>query len=206
MPPPRLRAAKLSRSVQERRLFHGIELQIDPGETVALRGPSGTGKTLLLRLIAWLDPLADAELFLDGLPAAELGAPVWRSRVCLVAQDVPAHPGTPRDLMALVAGLRHQRGRAAKDPLALAEAWGLDPRAWDRPWSALSGGERQRIALALALSRRPAVLLLDEPTSALDPEATAAVERSLRDQTILWVTHDPTQAARVADRFVELHP
>lgn len=206
MTTPRLRAAKLSRIVDDRRLFSDLEIVLSAGETVALRGPSGTGKTLLLRLIGWLDPLGDAQLSLDCTPAATLGAPTWRSRVCLVAQDTPIHPGTPRDLVNLVAKLRHQRARRADDPVALAGRWSLSARAWDRPWSALSGGERQRIALAIALARRPDVLLLDEPTSALDPQATAAVEASLRDQTVLWVTHDPAQALRVADRFVELQP
>jgi phosphate-transporting ATPase len=185
-------------------LFEGWALELRPGEVVAVQAPSGAGKSRLLRAIADLDPPAAGEVRLDGRTAREWGAPAWRAEVVYVAQD-PADPGVSAAAWAAaVARYGAQRGRAAEDPVALGRAWGVEPALWEAPWSRLSGGERQRLALAVAVARRPRVLLLDEPTSSLDAAATAAVEAALAGRTALWVTHDVAQAARVAARVVGL--
>lgn len=202
----RLEALDLARTVEGRVLFSGLCLAVAAGETVVVRGPSGTGKTLLLRALAWLDPLEGGTLRLDGRTPTEWGIPEWRARVSYVSQFPATFPGTPRALLDQVVALTHQRGRVSDDPVALAARWALPEATWDRAWAKLSGGERQRISLAVALSRRPDVLLLDEPTSAVDTEATLAIEAALRGRTALWVTHDDAQAERLGGRSLEIGP
>jgi len=153
-----------------------------------------------------VDPWDAGELRLDGRSPAEWGPQTWRTQVCLVLQGAPVLAGTPVDWLRAVEALAVQANREVDEPLDLARKWGLPVASFDRPWSALSVGERQRCQLAIALSRRPQVLLLDEPTSALDPDATAAFEESMQGRSALWVTHSREQAGRVADAVLELHP
>jgi phosphate-transporting ATPase len=163
------------------------------GEIVAVRGPSGSGKSLMLRAIADLDP-ADGEITLDGTARARIPAPEWRRRVGFV----PAESGWWADRV----GEHFADGGASS---ALIEALGIDPEALDWEVRRLSTGERQRLAIARALALDPKVWLFDEPTAALDAEAARLVERVIaqgrdRGAAILLVTHDATQAARLADR------
>jgi putative ABC transport system ATP-binding protein len=194
----------LARSVGERCLFADLGFRLSPGEHLAVVGPSGSGKTLLLRGLAWLDPLDAGSVQLDGRPPKAWGIPRWRAEACYVAQHPPRLQGTPLAYAERVTRFHSQRLRQGLNPLELAETWGLPRARWDAPWARLSGGEQQRILLAIAVSRGPSVLLLDEPTSALDAEATARVEASLAPHTLVWVTHDRDQAARVADRILRL--
>lgn len=177
-------------------------LNIAPGECVSLRGPSGSGKSLLLRAIADLDP-HDGQVLLDGTPSTSIAAPLWRKQVALLPvesqwwlDEVGAHfptPFRPEDCPWL-------------EPL------GFTVEALHWQVSRLSSGERQRLALARALVNRPRVLLLDEPTASLDPHTIVAVEQLIaayrRDTkaAVLWVSHDAQQAARVADRQLVLTP
>lgn len=200
-----LRAHGLSRRFGTRVLYEGVSLDLAEGAVLGLRGPSGSGKSSLLRLLARLDPLPpEARLALRGRDAAEWPAPGWRGEVLLVGQVSAPLPGTPRELAATVAGLHAQAGREADDAEALARAMAVEPGAWDRPWVELSAGERQRCRLALALSRRPAVLLLDEPTSAVDAAAVRDVERALAGRAAVIASHDDAQLARLADDVLEL--
>lgn len=199
-----LEARGLRRSHGERVLFDGLDLSLEEHETIVLSGPSGSGKTAALRLLGGLDPLEAGEVLLEGRGIETWGGARWRARVCYVLQGGPSLAGTPSELAACIARLRAQREREADSPFELAEQWGVARDAWERQWSALSTGERQRLQLALVVARRPRVLLLDEPTSALDPDARGAVEETLRGMTALWVTHDATQAARIAGRVVEI--
>jgi len=204
-----LRATSLRRTVSDgaggaRLLFDGLDLELQPGQAWVIRAPSGSGKTLLLRMLATLDPLESGVLTLGGRPPQEWGSPQWRVRVSYVAQTPAVLPGTPSDAMDQLRALGVQRHRPADDPIALACQWGLPETAWAQPWSELSGGERQRVALAIALSRRPDVLLLDEPTSALDVEARDAVEATLRGRTLLCAAHDVDQAQRLGAQVLEL--
>lgn len=194
----------LTRRIDERVLFSGVDLRVGPGEAAWVSGPSGSGKTQLLRGLAWLGPLEGGTLTLDGRGPRAWGVPAWRARVAYVAQSAPSLPGTPLEYVSEVSAVAAQAGRDADDPVAIAEAWGLPADAWARPWVDLSGGEQQRAYLAVILSRRPAVLLLDEPTSALDAEAARAIERDLARFAAVWVTHDAAQAERVGGVQVKL--
>jgi putative ABC transport system ATP-binding protein len=165
------------------------------GECVAVRGPSGAGKTLLLRAVADLDP-NEGVLTLAGRDRSTIAGPEWRRLVGYV----PAEPGWWADTV----GEHFVEWTAA---LAFVRDLGFPEgtRAW--PITRLSTGERLRLALVRALMVRPKVLLLDEPTAALDAASVAAVE-SLVDVCIraglavLWVTHDAEQAKRVAHRLL----
>lgn len=177
-------------------------LNIAPGECVSLRGPSGSGKSLLLRAIADLDP-HDGRVLLDDTPSTDIAAPQWRKQVALLPvesqwwlDEVGAH--FPAHFRA--------EGCPWFEPL------GFTVEALHWQVSRLSSGEKQRLALARALVNRPRVLLLDEPTASLDPGTIAAVEQLIaayrRDTgaAVLWVSHDAQQAARVGDRQLELTP
>jgi len=163
------------------------------GECLVVTGPSGAGKTLLLRAIADLDP-NEGEVHLDGEPRDALPAPLWRRRVTYVAAD---------------SGWWDDRVGAhfvdQEQVAALAPKLGLAADCCEWPVSRLSTGERQRLALMRALVQMPRALLLDEPTSGLDRDAAAAVEAILKSElargtTIVMVSHDPAQAERLATR------
>ncbi len=168
------------------------------GECIALRGPSGAGKTLLLRAIADLDPNSGSVL-LDGVDRKTIPAPTWRRRVGYV----PAEPGWWADSIG-------EHFSDWPSVLSLVQRLGLPGGAKEWPVAQASTGERARLALVRALAATPVVLLLDEPTAALDAAAAAAVEALIAERvsgglSVLWVTHDTAQAARVAKRalFVE---
>ena len=217
-------ANALSLTVGAGRLFQPISFTLNPGDTLCLKGPSGSGKTSLLRALAWLIPLDTGELRLNGLTPQDLSPPRWRSRVALVPQEAPPLPTNARDLVSRLSDLSiHRAGAHSKGPgqhptaletrsgrQALAEDFaarlGLTPDALSASFSTLSGGERQRLYLAVVLATEPDVLLLDEPTSALDPEAKRLTEELLHKRTALWVTHDASQAERVATSTLELKP
>ncbi len=172
--------------------------QVHAGECVAVMGTSGSGKTLLLRAIADLDPNRGSAT-LEGESRESVPAPTWRRWFTYV----PAESGW----WATRVGDHFDEWKSAErflTELLLSEAspeWSV---------SRLSTGERQRLSLARALVGGPRVLLLDEPTSGLDEAARDAVETLLEKfrgegAAILWVTHDRAQARRVARRclFVE---
>ena len=171
--------------------------QVEAGECVSVQGKSGSGKSVLLRALADLDP-STGEVRLNGDLREDMPAPLWRRRVTYVA----AESGWWEDRVGTHFA---QPDRAA----ALAGALGLPGEVMDWPVARLSTGERQRLALVRALVQRPEVLLLDEPTGALDAEATERVEASLRAELargagVLIVTHAPEQAGRLAHRHLHV--
>ncbi len=168
---------------------------LSAGEALAVRGPSGAGKTLLLRAVADLDP-NEGLVTLDGRDRSTIAGPEWRRLVGYV----PAEPGWWADTV----GEHFGEWTAA---LALVKDLGFPEAAKAWPITRLSTGERLRLALVRALMMRPKVLLLDEPTAALDVASVAAVESLIKARirtglAVLWVTHDAEQAKRVAHRFL----
>ena len=94
MAPSLLTARDLCRSIGDRTLFAGVDVDLAEGATLFVRGPSGSGKTLFLRLLAWLDP-GEGEVRLDGRTPAEWGVPQWRRQIAYMTQQPPVMPGTP---------------------------------------------------------------------------------------------------------------
>ncbi len=179
-----------------------VSLEVAPGEIVALLGPSGSGKSSLLRAVAGLEPVAGGDVTWDG--ESVVAMPVHKRGFGLLFQDgqLFAH----RDVAGNVGyGLRGS-GKAADERIAeLLELVGL-PGEQRRDPATLSGGERQRVALARALAPRPRLLLLDEPLSALDRALRERLAADLRaalratGTTAVLVTHDQDEAFAVADR------
>jgi ABC-type iron transport system FetAB ATPase subunit len=174
----------------------GIEVPdfaLAAGEALAVSGPSGSGKSLFLRALADLDPNEGA-LAVGGEDRASMPAPRWRRRVTYV----PAESGWWAERVG-----EHFEDWDAAAPSAA--RLGIPTEAGDWPIARLSTGERQRLALLRALVQGAHVLLLDEPTSGLDVETTWAVEARLREflsggGALVFVTHDPAQARRLAKR------
>jgi len=190
-------------------------LEVADGETVAVLGPNGSGKTTVLRCLAGLLPLDAGRVVLDGEvlddPAAGVLVPPEQRPVGVVFQDHLLFPHLSA-LENVAFGLR-ARGTAKATARRRAAAWlervGLGDHAGHRP-DALSGGQAQRVALARALATDPRLLLLDEPLAALDARTKGQVRRELRDHLggfagmRVLVTHDPVDAYALADRVVVL--
>ena len=182
-------------------VLHGIDLHLRPGEFVALLGASGCGKSTLLRLIAGLDTPTTGEITIGGRKVSDCDP-----RCAMVFQEPRLLPWrTVAQNVALGA-----RGVPnAETPEAMLERVGLSgsARAWPHQ---LSGGMAQRVGLARAFVRKPAVLLLDEPFAALDAFTRLQMGDLLREvcrdrsRTVLLVTHDVSEALRLADRVVLL--
>ncbi|ORX85297.1 ATP-binding cassette transporter [Basidiobolus meristosporus CBS 931.73] len=182
-------------------LFQDVHLQVREGDVVAIRGPSGAGKTTFLKCISQLTEADAGKITLDGLTPEQHGIPNWRSLVTYIPQRPPILPGTPLELVEKIRQFRSQRKKNNfVDPISIAESWDVPESLWEKEWNQLSGGEIQRVALAIGLSMRPKVVLLDEPTSALDPSTCLAVEKTLAQYTCLWITHNPEQEKRIATK------
>jgi ABC-type lipoprotein export system ATPase subunit len=176
-----------------------FDLTLEAGERLAVSGPSGSGKSLLLRMIADLDPNT-GHAWLDGVARDSLGAPEWRRRVPYVAAESGWWRDTPAEHFA-----PQTQGAARK----LAERLGVRGQAFDEEVRRLSTGERQRLAIIRALVLDTPVLLLDEPTGPLDPDSTARVEAVLAERaaagtSIVLVSHDPAQAGRLGARRMRM--
>ncbi|KAI9591966.1 P-loop containing nucleoside triphosphate hydrolase protein [Syncephalis fuscata] len=181
-------------------LFREVSFGVEDGEILVIRGPSGVGKSTMLRCIAQLDDLDDGSITLDGRMPDDFGIPVWRTHVAYVPQRPATLPGTPLDFYKRVCTF------AANDSIDVGLKWNLSESVWHADWSRLSGGEAQRASLAIAVALEPEILLLDEPTSALDPETCRLVEDTIlsRSGGCIWITHDPLQADRVATQILTL--
>jgi putative ABC transport system ATP-binding protein len=199
-----LRTEGLGRSVPGKVLVAEVTFGLSIGEVLGIVGPSGSGKSSLLRLLNRLDEPTSGTVYLQGVDYREIAPRELRRRVGMVMQRPFLFPGTVADNLRF--GPR-QRGEDLKDATldellraVLLTGFG------SRDVSNLSGGEAQRVSFARALANSPEVLLLDEPTSALDEaakhEVEAVIQRISRDKQIpcVLVTHDVAQAARLAGR------
>ena len=182
----------------EREVLHGLNLNVAPGEFVAIVGRSGCGKSTFLRLLAGLEKATNGAIALDGISSTGI-----HTDARIMFQDARLLPW--RTVIQNVAlGLSKDSRAAALD--ALREV-GLADRADEWPAN-LSGGQRQRVALARALVHQPRLLLLDEPLGALDAltriEMQCLIERLWQQHnfTVLLVTHDVAEAVTLGDRVV----
>ncbi|MBD3671867.1 MAG: ATP-binding cassette domain-containing protein [Gammaproteobacteria bacterium] len=174
-----------------------LNLDVDAGECIALSGPSGSGKSRLLRAIADLDP-HEGRVWLRGRVCETYPPCEWRSQVGLL----PAESGWWADYVG-------EHFAELPDDAVLSRL-GFGPDVMDWQLSRCSTGERQRLALLRLLVKRPQVLLLDEPTASLDPDNTATVETLIAEYlareaaAAIWVSHDPQQRHRIASRHYNI--
>jgi ABC-type Fe3+/spermidine/putrescine transport system ATPase subunit len=202
----------ISKSYDNAPLLHDISFEVDAGEVACLLGPSGTGKTTLLRIIAGLETPEAGQVLFEGRELR--GVPVHQRGFGLMFQDLALFPH--RNVYENVAfGLRMQNLPAVEIRARVNEALalvGLDPaRFAARDVNHLSGGEQQRVALARSLAPRPRFLMFDEPLGALDRILREQLVADLRTllkrigMTALYVTHDQEEAFAIADRLVILN-
>jgi len=191
--------------------LHDIDLVLEPGETLAIVGATGSGKTVLTALPARLYDVTAGRIALDGVDIRDLSLVDLRSQVATAFEDPVLFSMSVRENLTL--GRPEATDAEVEEALALAQAdfvhrlpWGLDTRIGEQGLS-LSGGQRQRLALARAVLAKPSVLVLDDPLSALDVHTEALVEaalaRVLHDTTAIVVVHRPSTVA-LADRVALL--
>lgn len=192
-------------------VLHDVSLEIHPGETLALVGATGSGKTTLTSLVPRLYDVSEGRITLDGHDIRDLQLTSLRRLVATAFEDATLFSASVRENLTL--GFPEATDADVAQALEIAQAgfvhalpWGLDTRIGEQGLS-LSGGQRQRLALARAVIGRPLVLVLDDPLSALDVHTESLVEQALRrvlaTTTALLVVHRPSTVA-LADRVALL--
>ncbi len=199
--------------VSETPVLTDVNLRLAPGETIALVGPTGCGKTTLTALVPRLYDVTGGRVLLDGSDVRDLPLTELRARVACAFEDPTLFSASVRE--NLVLGRPEATEEQVEEALRIAQAdfahdlpWGLDTRVGEQGLS-LSGGQRQRLALARAVLGRPPVLVLDDPLSALDVHTEGLVEQALRavlaETTGLVVAHRASTVL-LADRVALLGP
>ena len=196
-------------------VLHGVDLDVQPGERVALMGPSGSGKSTLLNCICGIEPADAGQILISGADLTKMNAAelertrresigyVFQSFHLLPTLTARENVEFPGQLIGLAARERRERAGALLDQV------GMSHRAQHLP-DTLSGGERQRVALARAVMNSPRLVLADEPTGSLDSvigDQVLELLQTISDElniALLLVTHD-TDCARICHRTVRLH-
>lgn len=216
-PLPLLEACRIGRrgDPDEAVLLADVSLALRAGDRLGLVGPTGAGKTVLLRALARLDPLSAGELFWQGNSVQGSGVPPFRTRVMYLHQRPVLVEGSVEANLRCPFALKHHRHRRF-DRQRVAD-W---LQRLDRPESFLakrhqdlSGGEAQLAGLLRAVQLDPQVLLLDEPTAALDRHSAALVERFVADwlvdrpdeRAFVWVSHNTQQTERMCERIIQMN-
>ncbi|MEY4488818.1 MAG: hypothetical protein RIQ79_1326 [Verrucomicrobiota bacterium] len=197
----------------ERGAINDLSLDIAPGEKIAFVGPSGAGKSTLANLLLGLHRPQTGEIRIDGIPQAELDLRWFRRRTALVMQESILLSGSVADNLRFARTDATDEELHAAARLAHAEEFilrlpdGYATRIGERG-ALLSGGQRQRLAIARAILRDPALLILDEPTSALDYESERLIQQALdnlsRGRTVITIAHR-LSTIRHADRIIVLN-
>lgn len=192
-------------------VLHDIDLELVPGETLAIVGVTGSGKTTLTALVPRLYDVTQGRITIDGVDIRDLQLSSLRQVVATAFEEATLFSASVRENLTL--GYAQATDAEVAQALEIAQAgfaydlpWGLDTRIGEQGMS-LSGGQRQRLALARAVISHPTVLVLDDPLSALDVHTESLVEQALRrvlaSTTALLVVHRPSTVA-LADRVALL--
>lgn len=194
-------------------LIRDVSLAVRPGDRITLTGPTGSGKTVLVRSLSMLDALDAGHIFWHGESPESGEIPVYRSHVIYLAQRARLRHGTVEENLRLPFSLSVHRGRqySPETIAAYLGSLGRDTGFLALDSANLSGGESQIVALLRAIQLAPTILLLDEPTASLDVTTTDQIEQLVSNwmsegpdgRAFVWVTHDAEQAARVANRRFE---
>jgi polar amino acid transport system ATP-binding protein len=212
-PKARLIAKGIRKQYDDRVILGGVDLEVYPGQIVALIGSSGSGKSTLLRCINLIERIDDGQMWLEGEDIAKPGIDedAVRQQIGLVFQsfNLFSHLSI---LENITLALRHVQGKTSEEAKEIALGWlkriGLGDKADSYP-DKLSGGQQQRTAIVRAVALNPKLLLLDEVTSALDPELVGEVLELIKDlkqsgTTIVMATHELSFARDVADWVIFL--
>jgi putative ABC transport system ATP-binding protein len=186
-----------------------LSFDLYSGERFAVTGSSGSGKTLLLRTLAGLDPIDAGKVFFANRAMSDWYMPEYRTKVVYLSQRPALIEGTVEDNIKVIYQLKihSQRSYNRNQVLNNLKQLGRNESFLEQPAIMLSGGESQIVALVRALQIEPQLLLLDESTASLDPSATLKVEALVQkwlnakpNRACIWTSHDPNQLARVTER------
>ena len=207
-----LELKNISKKFKDRQILSDFNLTVEKNKILAIVGPSGGGKTTLLRMLAGLEKIDSGEIIYNGesLPIDELEK---RNLLGFVFQDFQLFPHlTVLENLVLspIKTMNMEKNDAEKKAIELLEKLGLEKQINNYPTS-LSGGQKQRVALARAMMINPKIIGYDEPTSALDPELRLEVEKLILKNrelgiTQIVVTHDLQFAENIADSIQKVEP
>ena len=207
-----LELKNISKKFKDRQILSDFNLTVEENKILAIVGPSGGGKTTLLRMLAGLEKIDSGEIIYNGesLPIDELEK---RNLLGFVFQDFQLFPHlTVLENLVLspINTMNMCRSDAEKKAITLLNKLGLEKQVNNYPIS-LSGGQKQRVALARAMMIEPKIIGYDEPTSALDPELRLEVEKLILQNrelgiTQIVVTHDLQFAENIADSILKVEP
>ena len=210
---PRLKVVNLKKNYDTKVVLDGVDLEVFPGQIVAVIGSSGSGKSTVLRCVNLLEDILDGQIFLEGVEISEpdVDQDKVREQIGLVFQsfNLFGHLSILENItLALIHVKKMPKEEAKQKALTWLERIGLADKADSYP-DKLSGGQQQRTAIVRAIAMEPKVLLLDEVTSALDPELVGEVLSLIKDlkatgTTILMATHELSFAREVADWVIFL--
>ena len=199
----------LKKSYENHVILENIDLDVHAGEVISIIGPSGTGKSTLLRAINYLDPPTEGNIFFKGEEITKKNVDIIRKKMNMVFQNFGlfSHLNVMENLLlGQISLLNIFKKEATEKAMRILKMVGLGERAYFYP-NKLSGGQKQRVAIARCLAMEPEVILFDEPTSALDPTMVSEVMSVMRNlaksgMTMLVVTHEMDFAREVSSRVL----
>jgi putative ABC transport system ATP-binding protein len=196
-------------------LLRGVCIAVRPGDRLSLIGPSGTGKTVLLRALALLDSHDEGSIEWEGRSLSGEAIPAYRKQVAYLHQRPALFDGTVEENLKYPFTLKahHEKQFDRARVVCILETLTRDETFLEKSSRDLSGGEAQIVALIRCLQLDPAMLLLDEPTASLDSATADAAEELLyrwqqeasRERSFIWVSHNLAQAKRMSDRSLQMH-
>jgi phospholipid/cholesterol/gamma-HCH transport system ATP-binding protein len=217
MTEPRIAISGLTKAFGAKRVLDGVDLEVQPGESLVVIGGSGTGKSVLLKCILGILRPDSGSIRLDGQELVGLGGRALeqaRARFGMLFQGGALFDSLPVWRNVTFALTRGKRGGGAEMHARAVEVLaqvGLEARVADLRPAELSGGMQKRVALARAIAARPEILFFDEPTTGLDPIRADVINALIRQQvtalgaTAITITHDMASARKIADKVAMLH-
>lgn len=203
----------LSKSFGDKKILEDVTIRLEDSEILAIVGPSGGGKTTLLRCISGLETMDHGEIYIDQKQIDPTKHQNGENLIGVVFQDFNLFPHltvSENLLLAPTVVLKKEKEQLTKEAIDLLASLSLEGKEAQYPFE-LSGGQKQRVAIARALLMEPKVLCYDEPTSALDPDLRNSVAETILNLkkervTQIVVTHDHEFARKIADQLIEVEP